>query len=618
MFETCSTDQVELLVRPPGAPLPVGAPPAGDTDPGSATPAPQVALADSGEAVAIWEDFSPSPGIRFSIRPPGGTFGTVGSIGGNLGSLPQNPTLAGNAAGDVMALWMGNGGPTPAVHFARKASGGGFAAGSKIGGDPGEGSASDLDIAIDPAGNAIAVWRNDEAGPGTREVLRWAYAPAGQPFGTTRTLDDPGLNSFSPDVELDAQGRAVLTWLSTSAGNQTVRWSARPAGPDTIPFTAPQAVPGQPGAGGFVTGVQLAVDPAGRAVVTWKAEGSTVGVRYALRPPAGAFGAATAMSGDPGSADAGRPAVAADGTGRVLAAWSSTDGSDTRLRYARAAPGAPFGPVQSLPDPPEGAGNQVAADLAPGGTGIVLWNSAHLNEPSPHDIPLLGSFLDVTPPVVAAGPLAGLTFAPLQFSASVSDDFAAAPAVSWSFGDGGEATGTQASHTYTRPGSFQAAVSATDSVGNGTTVPVSVGIALSHPALRRLSMLRRRFAPSSAATPVVARRVPRGSAFRFRLSEAATVRIAIQRARPGRRVGRRCVRPRPSLTHARRCTRWVRAGRTLVRRDLAAGARRIAFSGRIGRRALRRGRHRATLRAANAAGGRSRRARIGFVILRRR
>lgn len=475
-----------------------------------------------------------------------------------------------------------------------------------------------MDVAIDPAGNAIAVLRNEEAGPGTRAVLRWAYAPAGQPFGTTKTLDDPGLNSFNPDVELDAQGRAVLSWVSTGAGDQPVRWPARQPGPDTIPFAAPPGRSRPARRGGLVSGVQLAVDPAGRAVVSWKAEGSTVGLRYALRAPGGAFGAATAMSGDPGAADAVRPVLAADATGRVLAAWSSTAGSDTRLRYARAAPGAPFGPAQSLPDPPEGAGSQIAADLAPGGTGIVLWNSAHLNETTPHDIPLLGSFLDVSPPAVAAGPLAGSTFAPLLFSASVSDDFAAAPAVSWSFGDGGEAIGTQASHTYTRPGSFQAAVTATDSAGNGTTVPVSVGIALSRPALRGLPMLRRRFAPSAAAPPIAARRVRRGSAFRFTLSEAATVRIAIRRARPGRRVGRRCVRPRRTLARARRCTRWVRAGRALMRRDLAAGAQRIAFSGRIGRRALRRGRHRATLRAANAAGGRSAPARITFVVLRRR
>lgn len=88
------------------------------------------------------------------------------------------------------------------------------------------------------------------------------------------------------------------------------------------------------------------------------------------------------------------------------------------------------------------------------------------------------------------------------------------------------------------------------------------------------------FRVSARATAITAaRRAPAGSALRFSLSRAATVKIVVQRRK---KVGR--------------IFRWVRAG-TLTRRGGRAGANKVAFSGRIGRRALASGRYRATLTA---------------------
>jgi hypothetical protein len=59
----------------------------------------------------------------------------------------------------------------------------------------------------------------------------------------------------------------------------------------------------------------------------------------------------------------------------------------------------------------------------------------------------------------------------------------------------------------------------------------------------------------------------------------------------------------------------VRGG-ALTRRNLAAGRDRIGFSGRIGRRALRPGRYRATLTATDLAGNRSRAHQVSFRVVR--
>ena len=124
------------------------------------------------------------------------------------------------------------------------------------------------------------------------------------------------------------------------------------------------------------------------------------------------------------------------------------------------------------------------------------------------------------------------------------------------------------------------------------------------PSVSRLAMSPTRF------------RSGRGAVFTFRLSEAATVRIAIDRTEAGRRVGRRCRPATRALRKRTRCTRYVRKG-TLLRPDLRPGARRVAFSGRFRSRALKPGVYRATVFATDPTGNRSRGAKVTFRVVRR-
>jgi hypothetical protein len=99
------------------------------------------------------------------------------------------------------------------------------------------------------------------------------------------------------------------------------------------------------------------------------------------------------------------------------------------------------------------------------------------------------------------------------------------------------------------------------------------------PVLRKLGMTHRRF------------RVRRGAtAFRFRLSEKATVKIVVKRR--GKRIG------------------------TIRKRGLSKGAHRIRFNGRLKGRKLKPGRYLAVLTATDAAGNVSRARTIRFRVLR--
>ena len=99
----------------------------------------------------------------------------------------------------------------------------------------------------------------------------------------------------------------------------------------------------------------------------------------------------------------------------------------------------------------------------------------------------------------------------------------------------------------------------------------------------------------SEGAPMTARvhPVPRGSAFKYRLSAAAMVTIRIHRRVVGRRVGARCLTATRARRHLPRCTRLLPRG--VLHRHAKAGTSTEPFSGRIGRTRLRPGRYRAAI-----------------------
>ncbi len=122
--------------------------------------------------------------------------------------------------------------------------------------------------------------------------------------------------------------------------------------------------------------------------------------------------------------------------------------------------------------------------------------------------------------------------------------------------------------------------------------------ALARPLVSGFGFSPRVIAVARRATPISA--LAKGGRFRYTLNRAARVTIAIQRKLAGRRKGRRCVRPTKRLRRNRRCARYQRRG--ALTRPGQAGPNTIAFSGRIGSRALAPGSYRATITATNTAG----------------
>jgi hypothetical protein len=103
--------------------------------------------------------------------------------------------------------------------------------------------------------------------------------------------------------------------------------------------------------------------------------------------------------------------------------------------------------------------------------------------------------------------------------------------------------------------------------------------------------------------PSATRKVKRGTQFDYTLSENARVIFKIERALPGRRVGGRCRKARRSNRRKRRCTRWVLFG-SFAQQGFVGGNVKT-WSGKIGKRKVRPGRHRVTFLATDGAGNAS-------------
>ena len=110
------------------------------------------------------------------------------------------------------------------------------------------------------------------------------------------------------------------------------------------------------------------------------------------------------------------------------------------------------------------------------------------------------------------------------------------------------------------------------------------------------------------------KKAPRGTTLRLRLSEPARVRFELLIRSSGRRVGKKCVKPTRANRKRKRCIRLSRKG--TFRRSAPAGRSNVAFSGRVGRKALKRGSYVLRATPTDAAGNTGRARSLSITIVR--
>jgi hypothetical protein len=126
-----------------------------------------------------------------------------------------------DAAGNAVAVWFEDYVDSPdEVWSSRYDTESGWSAAEKIGTTGAAGS--DLDIAIDKAGNALAVWSRFDSSTDSGSIMATRYI-AGRGWSTAVIIDPNNDNgAFGPRVAIDGDGNAVVAWTQFAGDVQSV------------------------------------------------------------------------------------------------------------------------------------------------------------------------------------------------------------------------------------------------------------------------------------------------------------------------------------------------------------------------------------------------------------
>ncbi len=427
------------------------------SDPSAFSMSPDVASDAQGDAVAVWLQFDGANArVQAAYRPAGGSFGAPQTLSA-AGYEAREPRVAMNAAGEAVIVWSLGSGLSEEAQASSAAPGGIFGAAQDLTGFTE--TASLPQVALDSHGDAIAVW---EGWDGSKIRIQEASRPAGGSFGTPEFLSAAGENAGAPQIAFDSSGNALAVWRFDGSPASTIQGDYRPGG---AAFSAPQTVSTPSSAPAQAP--QVALDAQGDGVLAWQqSDGSEPRIYASVRTPgsSGSFDAPSTL--DPGGQEAYEPSVAGDGLSGTIVSWKTFNGATNSTQAAVRPAGGSFGPASTVSATgPQESTPQVGIDAQ--GNGIALWSRS-----SGPDYLLEAAGYDAAGPLPRGVtlPSQGLVGQPLQFFIAPLDVWSPVLSEGFSFGDGSSATGVSAVHTYSAPGSYQVTATATDVLGNTTTV----------------------------------------------------------------------------------------------------------------------------------------------------
>ena len=431
------------------------------------------------------------------------------------------PRMAMNAAGHAVAVWV-RFGSQPTVQAASRSPQGNWGEPVDIS-VPDYGGPSDLDVAIDPAGNAVVVWTRLNYDKSSSYVIEAVTKQAGGQWTPQVELSEAGNNAWGPRLAVDETGHIVAVWsrwndagdtivqaiekdpgeawsetedlslegdrahsavVEISEGKTVVAWARdedeEEEDDELIEATAKEA------SGPWEEPVEiselrstipkLGMDAQGNVLALWTSESEDGLTPEVSTLPIGGTWTNPIPLSEPNPVDGLEPEIAVDPAGRAAVVWRAWNGTSPVIEARTGSVGGGWGtPVPISPPEAWSSSPEVAMDGA--GNVATVWRAAIKS-----DWTTQARVFDATSPVlnsVSIPPL-GRAGRPIAFSAAPFDAWSPTNWVRWAFGDGSTAGGSSAVHSFEEAGRFQVTVTATDAAGHST---VASGLIKVTPAL---------------------------------------------------------------------------------------------------------------------------------------
>jgi hypothetical protein len=227
---------------------------------------PQVTVDAAGNSIAVW---SQSDGTRTNIwanrytlppdptgnQPPANGWGSAVMIESDDAGDAVSPQIAVDSAGNVIAVWSQSDGSQTNI-WANRFNGSTWSTAELIESDN-AGNATSPQIAMDSNGNAIAVWTQSD---GTRTNI-WANRFTGSWTGPVLIETDNTGDALSPQIAVDGDGDAIVVW-SQSNGTRTNIWANRYSGSWAGPVSLETI-------DGAANTPDIAMNAGGNAIAVW-------------------------------------------------------------------------------------------------------------------------------------------------------------------------------------------------------------------------------------------------------------------------------------------------------------------------------------------------------------
>ncbi len=229
---------------------------------------PQVAVDANGNAIAVWAMVDGVTSNIWSNRYASGVgWGTSASrIESNNSGDAEAPQVGVDAQGNAIAVWSQFDGETYDIWSNRYTSGVGWDTTPERIELEDEGDAVDPDVAVLPDGRAFAVWSQFDG----NDNDIWSNRYTGTSWGTAQRIEDNDAGSaVAPRVAVDPAGTAVAVWRQFGAAGDGI-W-ANTSAPNGNWGSAGPIDTGDRSVGN----PRVAMDPNGNAVAVWTVSGGT-------------------------------------------------------------------------------------------------------------------------------------------------------------------------------------------------------------------------------------------------------------------------------------------------------------------------------------------------------
>lgn len=324
---------------------------------------PDIAIDSAGTAYAAWTDTrAASQDIFFSSRLGGGKWSPNERINDSSISLRDDVAIEADGSGNAYAIWDDRRDyPNNNIYFSYRPANEAWGTNVKVNEDNG---ACCADIAVDSAGNAVAIWSDGRNHTGGNDIYV-SFRPRLGNWETNLKVSEVSSSTvanLSPAIAIDVVGNAYAVWIQAKMEylggekfftDYDVMFSYRPVDGSwsanvLVDDVDENSLPYNNRSKGLPA---LAIDSSGNALaIWWDVRNVNADVWFAYKPAGGNWGADIKVNDDAGTTSQAQPSITLDETGNAYAVWLDQRNGQNDIYFAYLPKDGTWGPNSRVTD----------------------------------------------------------------------------------------------------------------------------------------------------------------------------------------------------------------------------------------------------------------------------